>query len=162
VQAARSRVLATQRAVKEQLRARGIRITGEANTLLNAVFVAAPPDVAAQLASLPGVTRVERLGRFHLRLDHAVTLINVPAAYILIGSSSNAGAGIKIGLIDTGITATHPAFQDASLIPPAGFPICQINFGSYPTETWEDCSASDPVRGLPIVLQRAVRTPTTK
>ena len=28
VQAARSRVLATQRAVKEQLRARGIRITG--------------------------------------------------------------------------------------------------------------------------------------
>jgi len=150
VEAARARVRTTQHALMDQLNARGIRITGAASTLLNAVFVAAPPEVTAQLGSLPGVARVARLGRFHLNLDHAVQLINVPAAYNLIGSSSRAGAGIKIGLIDTGITATHPAFQDSTLTPPAGFPICRVNFGFYPAELWEDCSASDPANGLPV------------
>jgi len=36
--------------------------------------------------------------------------------------TDNAGAGIKIGLLDTGIDQNHPAFQDPSLTPPAGFP----------------------------------------
>jgi subtilisin family serine protease len=36
---------------------------------------------------------------------------------------SNAGAGIKIGIIDSGISNTHPAFQDPSLTAPPGFPI---------------------------------------
>ena len=150
VEAARTQLKAKQHALMDELHARGIRITGAANTLLNAVFVAASPAEAAQLGSLPGVIQVTRLNRFHLNLDHAVQLINVPAAYSLIGGASNAGAGIKIAMIDTGITASHPAFQDSSLTPPAGFPICQINFGVYPGENFEDCSANDPANGLPV------------
>src|ERR1700691_4936949 len=121
VEAARTKVLAAQAAVRSELNARGVRITGSAHTLLNAIFVAAEPAVAAQLTSIDGVIQVARLKRFRPDLDHAVQLINVPAAYALIGGASNAGAGIKIGMIDTGITATHPAFQDSSLTPPAGF-----------------------------------------
>lgn len=150
VEQARTRVLTAQRAVEDELHTRGIRITGSAHTLINAVFVAASPATAAQLASIPGVMQVARLNRFHLNLDKAVKLINVPAAYNLIGGASNAGAGIKIGLIDTGITATHAAFQDSTLTPPAGFPICQVNFGSYPTEQWVDCTANEPSMGFPI------------
>ena len=33
-------------------------------------------------------------------------------------------AGLKIGIIDTGIDQTHPSFQDALVTPPAGFPKC--------------------------------------
>jgi minor extracellular serine protease Vpr len=149
VEAARTKVLAAQAAVASELKARGVRITGASHTLLNAIFVAAEPDVAAQLTSIDGVIQVARLGRFHLNLDHAVQLINVAAAYSLIGGASNAGAGIKIGMIDTGITATHPAFQDSSLTPPAGFPICAVNFGTV-TPQWVDCTATDATKGFPI------------
>jgi minor extracellular serine protease Vpr len=123
VESARAKVLAAQKTVKEALRARGVRITGASHTLLNAIFVAIEPGQADQLKSISGVSQVARLGRFHLNLDHAVQLINVPAAWSLLGGTSNAGAGIKIGIIDTGIEATHPAFQDASLSAPAGFPV---------------------------------------
>ncbi len=41
-----------------------------------------------------------------------------------MGGVSNAGKGIKIGIIDTGIDQTHPALQDPTLQTPAGFPIC--------------------------------------
>jgi minor extracellular serine protease Vpr len=150
VDAARTKVLAAQAAVRSALIARGIRITGSSHTLLNAVFVAAEPDVAARLISIDGVIQVARLGRFRPSLDHAVQLINVPAAYALIGGASNAGAGVKIGMIDTGITATHPAFQDSSLTPPAGFPICQVNFGSAQTPQWVDCTATDATKGFPL------------
>jgi minor extracellular serine protease Vpr len=150
VAAAQTKVLAAQAAVVSQLKARGVRITGSAHTLLNAIFVAAEPDVAAQLTSITGVIQIARLRRFHLNLDHAVQLINVPAAYSLIGGASNAGVGIKIGMIDTGITATHPAFQDSSLTPPAGFPICQVNFGSAESPQWLDCTATDATKGFPL------------
>ena len=150
VESARAQVKTTQRQLMDELNARGIRITGAASTLLNAVFVAASPEDAARLSSIPGVVQVARLNRFHLNLDHAVQLINVPAAYNMLGGASNAGAGIKIGIIDSGITASHPAFQDSSLTPPVGFPICKINFGVYPKENFEDCSASDAAHGLPI------------
>jgi minor extracellular serine protease Vpr len=150
LEAARAKVIAGQESVKAELRARGVRITGSAHTLLNAIFVAAEPDTAEQLKSIAGVRQIARLGRFRLKLDHAVQLINVPAAYNLLGGASNAGAGIKIGLIDTGITATHPAFQDSSLTPPAGFPICQVDVvETNGSPQWEDCTASDPVNGLP-------------
>jgi minor extracellular serine protease Vpr len=37
---------------------------------------------------------------------------------------SNAGKGIKIAILDSGIDQTHPAFQDSTLPMPAGFPLC--------------------------------------
>src|SRR5579863_2735825 len=150
VEAARTKVVAAQESVKAELRARGFAVTGSSNTLLNAVFVAAAPESVDRLKSIAGVRQVARLGRYRLNLDHAVQLINVAAAYSLLGGTSNAGAGIKIGMIDTGITATHPAFQDSSLTPPAGFPICAVNFGSAPVPQWVDCTATDATRGFPL------------
>lgn len=151
VEAARTKVTAAQESVKAELRARGFAVTGSSNTLLNAVFVAAAPESVDQLKTIAGVRQVARLGRFHLKLDKAVQLINVAGAYSLLGGTSNAGAGIKIGMIDTGITATHPAFQDSSLTPPSGFPICQIDFvmpgGAIKPV---DCTASNSTLGLPI------------
>ena len=47
-----------------------------------------------------------------------------PRHGLALGGVQNAGAGIKIAIIDTGIDPTHPAFQDASLAMPAGYPIC--------------------------------------
>src|SRR5690606_34268275 len=57
-----------------------------------------------------------------LHLDEASHIVNLPAARNLTGGQNGSGAGIKIGVIDTGIDETHPAFQDPGVTPPAGFP----------------------------------------
>src|ERR1019366_3005572 len=74
--------------------ARNIRITGEVDTLLNAVFVVADASQASQLKNVAGVTYVSKMPRLHRSLDAAEQLINVPAAWSPLGGGSNAGAGI--------------------------------------------------------------------
>ncbi len=126
MEAARARNVSAHAAVRAQLHARNVQITAETHVLLNAIFVAVEPSKADSLNTLPGVRYIARQRRFHKSLDHAEQLINVPAAWNLIGGMSNAGAGMKIGIIDTGIQASHPAFQDPTLTPPSGFPVCAM------------------------------------
>src|SRR5256712_12812582 len=55
-------------------------------------------------------------------MTRPVGVINAPAAWTAVGGVANAGAGMKIGVLDTGIDQTHPFLTDNSLTPPAGFP----------------------------------------
>jgi minor extracellular serine protease Vpr len=123
----RERIALAQLSLKAELRARHIEVAGETHVLLNALFVSAEAGQLAELRGLPGVQYVAREPRFHLNLDHAEQLIDVPAAWNLIaGGVSNAGAGVKIGIIDTGIQSTHAAFQDAGLTTPPNYPVCSV------------------------------------
>jgi len=54
-------------------------------------------------------------------LNAAVSLVNASAAWSAVGGVGSAGAGMKIGIIDTGIDQTHPGFQDSSLRLPPDF-----------------------------------------
>ncbi|MDP2999093.1 MAG: S8 family serine peptidase [Bryobacterales bacterium] len=119
------RIRTAQDALRQALRERKIRVTGAAQTLVNAVFVAADESRIEELRALPGVVRVERMLPIKRQLDRAVELIGAPAAWNTLGGIQNAGAGVKIGILDTGIDQTHPAFQDSSLRAPAGYPKCQ-------------------------------------
>ena len=112
-----------QAALRPQIEATRARVTGSLQHLLNGVFVVATPSQAAALRKLPGVKAVTRLRTYH-KADQ-LSLSNVAGAWSasVIGGESNAGAGIKIGIIDTGIDQTHPAFQDPSLVAPSGYPI---------------------------------------
>ena len=118
----RRQVEAAQAQVKSDLTSRGFRVLGSVSVLGNAIFVAAPPSRAAELQSIPGVIAVRASRRMKLLLNRATTLSNAPAAWTAVGGQSNAGAGIKIGVIDSGIDQTHPALQDNSLSMPSGFP----------------------------------------
>ena len=121
--AARARVASAQQQLRGELARRNIKVSGSAQTLLNAIFVRVPRSRVAELQSLPGVKHVVRLPRIKRNLNTAVNLVNVPAAWnALPGGMANAGAGVKIAIIDSGIDDTHAAFQDPSLEPPAGFP----------------------------------------
>ncbi|MBM3748666.1 MAG: hypothetical protein FJW34_23060, partial [Acidobacteria bacterium] len=97
---------------------RKIRVTGSVKTLLNAVFVRATQEQLAELRGLPGVRRVEHLPPMRRHLDEAVKLVGAPQAWAVLGGEGNAGAGVKIGIIDTGIDHEHPAFQAPGLSPP--------------------------------------------
>ena len=114
-----------QRSVHLELQRRGVPIISSVSEVLNAVFVSAPPDRVAELAAIPGVLGVRPMRQMHLTLNKATQLMNAPAAWSLVGGQSKAGAGIKIGILDTGIDQNHPAFQDSSLaFPDKTFPKC--------------------------------------
>src|SRR6478735_3117146 len=113
-----------QSAVRTQLADRRIQVTGSVDTVLNAIFLLAPPERIAELSSLPGVKGIVPMKRYHMSLNRATQVLNAPAAWNALGGLQAAGQGIKIGVLDSGIDQTHPAFQDSSLAMPGGYPIC--------------------------------------
>lgn len=115
-----------QSSMRAQIEARNIHVTGAVQHLLNALFVKATPAQAAILRTLPGVKAVVPL-RLYFKSDQ-LTLSYVQNAWStsVIGGQSNAGAGLKIAILDTGIDQTHPSFHDASLVVPQGFPKCDV------------------------------------
>jgi minor extracellular serine protease Vpr len=110
--------------VRAELARRRIEPTGSAKTVLNAIFVAAPAESVADLASIPGVKSVVPVRTYKRKLNRATALVNAPAAWSALGGAENAGAGVKIAILDTGIDQQHPAFQDPALPMPAGYPKC--------------------------------------
>lgn len=120
------RIVTAQSSLRQALAEFQVPVTGSTQTLLNGVYVRAEADQVEKLGQLPGVVRVERLRPWKRHMDRAVELVNAVNAWnsSLIGGIDNAGAGVKIAILDTGIDPTHPAFQDSSLQPPAGYPRC--------------------------------------
>ena len=113
----------SQRTLRSALAGHKIEVTGSVNTLANALFVAARPDQVEELKALPGVASVARMIKLRPKLNKAIDLVNARAAWTSVGGASQAGAGIKIGIVDTGMDETHPGLTDASLSIPAGFPL---------------------------------------
>ncbi len=108
--------------VKAAIAANRVRVAGSVQNVLNAVFVEATVEQARALGAIPGVKRVVRNRRFKLMLNSLSEIVGAGEARRLIGGSEAAGAGVRIAVIDTGIDPDHPAFDDPSLAPPAGFP----------------------------------------
>src|SRR5262249_14687425 len=130
--AALAQIQAQQQSLKAELRKRSIPVTGSASTLVNAVFVRVPANRArelqTELQSTPGVQLVVYLPPLRRHLNGALDLVQASGAWSQIGGVGNAGAGIKIAIIDSGIAQNHPGMQDASLQAPAGFPVGDKNF----------------------------------
>ena len=115
-------VVQAQIPVKAALAERGAIVFGSVHNVLNAVFVHATREQARSLDSVPGVDRVVRMRRFKPLANRAAEIVRATEAVQAMGGTGQAGAGIRIGVLDTGIDHTHPAFQDNGVNPPAGFP----------------------------------------
>ncbi|HEV8145535.1 MAG TPA: S8 family serine peptidase [Bryobacteraceae bacterium] len=115
-------LLSRQDALRSTLATRKIGVTGAIHTLLNAVFVAATEAQADELRALPGVKSVVRMPEVRRTMNKALDLVNARAAWTTLGGQDQAGAGVKIAIVDTGIDETHPAFRDSTLSMPPGFP----------------------------------------
>jgi len=124
VQTRRALIQAEHRTAEQTVNGLGGIVTHHYDTLVNAMAVTLSPAGAARMAQTAGVRGVYPVHRHHLFMDQAVQVHRVPQAWqTLSGGSSSAGAGIKIGMLDTGIDNTHPAFQNFSTPMPAGFPL---------------------------------------
>ncbi len=124
-------LLASQRnAFRTWLRdnAPSAKVTGEYDISLNAVAVQLNGTALSRIASAPGVrsAQYEGLYRPSDATDPDLKIISAQAAWASanVGGSDNAGRGVKVAIVDTGIDVTHPCFSDA------GFP-SQTQLGDH-------------------------------
>jgi minor extracellular serine protease Vpr len=96
------------------------RVRSRVQTVANALVVESPS--AEELRGMAGVSRVTPVVKLRTSLDRALTLHQIKAAWERLPDGSRAGAGLKIGIIDTGIDAKHPAFSGEGMTAPEGFP----------------------------------------
>ena len=133
VKSYRAQLAAKRNEFKQWLRANAAsaRVTSEYDVSLNAVAVQLNGASLATIAAAPMVQKAEYNVLYHPNLSESYKIINASGAWTTAGGRTNAGHGIKIGDIDTGIDNTHPFFD------PTGF--------SYPTDggPWPKCDAAD-------------------
>jgi hypothetical protein len=99
-------------------------ITSQYDISLNAVAVQLNGTSLDLIASAPMVQQAQYNALYHPDLSQSYKVINASGAWSAAGGRSNAGAGIKIGDIDTGIDNNHPFFDPTGFSYPAGFPKC--------------------------------------
>ncbi len=101
-----------------------VQVIAEYSVVLNGLALKLNGYPLNGLAGAPGLSSLQNDYLYSPEMNRSPTLINAPAAWAAVGGQNNAGAGIKIGIIDTGINETHPFLTDPSLTVPAGFPKC--------------------------------------
>src|SRR6266699_3449792 len=100
------------------------RITSEYDVALNAVAVQLNGTPLETIAAAPMVERAQYNALYHPNLSQSYQIINATGAWTAGGGRATAGAGIKIGDIDTGIDNLHPFFNPSGFSYPPGFPKC--------------------------------------
>jgi minor extracellular serine protease Vpr len=100
------------------------RVTSEYDVSLNAVAVQLNGTPLATIAAAPMVQSAEYNALYYPNLSESYKIINASDAWTAAGGRATAGAGIKIGDIDTGIDNTHPFFDPTGFSYPPGFPKC--------------------------------------
>jgi minor extracellular serine protease Vpr len=107
------------------------KVTSQYDISLNAVAVQLNGTSLDTIKGAPMVQQVQYNALYHPDLSESHKIINAGGAWGTAGGRSSAGAGIKIGDIDTGIDETHPFFD------PSGF--------TYPSTggPWPKCDAAD-------------------
>ena len=90
------------------------RITSEMDIAVHAVGVKLNGTKLATIRKAPMVRFAELQGIFRndAHDDPDLSLIHANEAWAAVGGEANAGAGVKVAVIDSGIDASHPCFDD--------------------------------------------------
>ncbi|HEX7949942.1 MAG TPA: S8 family serine peptidase [Candidatus Limnocylindrales bacterium] len=106
------------------------KVTSEYFVTLNAVAVRLNGAAIGKLANSPYVESVEYVTLYRPTMSESYKLINASPAWAAAGGRADAGAGVKVGIIDTGIDVDHPFFDPSGFTAPAGFPKCDARDSS--------------------------------
>ena len=100
------------------------KITSDYYTTLNGVAVRLNGNAIGKLKANADVVAVEYNALYRPDMSESHKLINAAGAWTLAGGRADAGRGIKVGIIDSGIDSTQPFFDPTGFSYPAGFPKC--------------------------------------
>ena len=107
----------------------GSRVRWRYTHVIDGLAVVVPRSAVAALAEVPGVAQVWPNVRYHsLRVVGGPQQIG--ADKLWGPNLETAGTGIKIGIIDDGLLATHPYFNPAGYTYPPGFPKGQTSLAT--------------------------------
>jgi subtilisin family serine protease len=93
-----------------------------------------PANRVAALLRVPGVVAVQRAPVEHPLTDVTPGFLHATDLWPSLGGAAHAGAGVLVGVIDTGIWPEHPSFADVGLPDPRpghSYP-CRFGNGSDP------------------------------
>jgi subtilisin family serine protease len=88
------------------------------DTLLNGMEISASAEQVAIIQAMPEVAQVYPVKMRYVNLDASHNVIQLQAAWEAVGGQSDAGKGIKIAIIDTGIRNNNPMFSDTGMQAP--------------------------------------------
>lgn len=116
VKSYRAQLVAQRNEFKSWLRknAPHAKVTGEFDISLNAVSIKLNGVSLEKIANAPMVVHAEYEGLYYPTDDGDpdLSIISAIAAWEAGGGAANAGAGVKVAIVDTGIDVTHPCFDD--------------------------------------------------
>lgn len=98
---------AAQDAITDDIAAAGGTVVSQLQNAYNGIRVEIPRSAVAGLATLPGVVGVRGIQVHTIENETSVPFLGVPAVWESTGFT---GAGIKVGIIDTGLDYTHANF----------------------------------------------------
>ena len=144
-----------QDAVEARLAPFHAQVIGRLSRLVNAIRVLVPESQIQSLASIPGVTRVQRAHHYHPTSTASAAWIGAPAVWGAVKAAT--GEGVRIAIIDSGIDYTHADFggtgtldafstNDPTTIEPGTFPTAKVIGG---TDLVGDSYDSSGVVGSP-------------
>jgi hypothetical protein len=110
----------------------GVQIGESIQTVYGGVTASIPASSVEQILAVDGVVAVQYDALNTALTDGSPEFIGAPVAYDALGSTANAGQGLILGNLDTGIWPEHPSFADlGNLAPPPG-PARACNYGDNP------------------------------
>jgi minor extracellular serine protease Vpr len=117
VKSERARLAKTRNDFKQWLRtnAPDAKVTNEFDIALHGVGVELNGTTLETLRSAPTVRRaaLQEIYQPIAHNDPDLDLVNANEAWTQAGGEADAGAGVKVAVIDSGIDVTHPCFDDA-------------------------------------------------
>ncbi|HEX9017910.1 MAG TPA: S8 family serine peptidase [Anaerolineaceae bacterium] len=122
VKSYRAQLSALRNDFKDWLRANApkAKVTSEYDVSLNAVAVSLNGETLEKIASAPLVVQAQYEGlyvpTFDTSTDVDLEIIKATEAWAQAGGDANAGAGVKVAILDTGIDITHPCFSDGGYV----------------------------------------------
>jgi hypothetical protein len=108
------------------------RITQSYRIVYGGVAATVPGNSIGRILRLPGVVAVQRDSLNQPLTDSSGAFINAGAAYHSLHTTRNAGQGILLGNLDTGVWPEHPSFADQGNLPAYSGPALPCNFGDNP------------------------------
>lgn len=78
----------------------------------------------------PGAAEAGMSNTYRKAMNASHAVINTPALWGALGGQDGAGAGIKVGVIDSGVDQSHPFLHDGGMTAPAGYPKGDARFTS--------------------------------
>ncbi|MGW3808494.1 S8 family serine peptidase, partial [Micromonospora sp. NPDC005113] len=108
------------------------QVSARLRTVYGGVAATIPANTVETVLGIDGVVAVQDNDLRQALTDSSSDFLNAPPVYDALGTTKNAGEGVILGSLDTGVWPEHPSFADLGNLPSPGGPTRRCDFGDNP------------------------------